>query len=61
MKAGVTTSEFWMAIGLMVIGAVNEIAGRPLLDVEAWVSFVPGITYVVSRGLAKMNAPKEAE
>ena len=57
MKPGIRTSESWIALVTMVVGGINEAFGRPVLDLEGWVIFAPGVAYVVSRGLAKMNAP----
>lgn len=58
-KAGVTTSEFIVAAGVIVIATILALFGR--LDAEGWNRWVEvvkwaGGGYVVSRGLAKINS-----
>lgn len=58
LKSGFATSEFILAV--IVIAAASALLFLGKIDAEAWkwaVGFVGG-GYAISRGLAKMNPPK---
>lgn len=58
-RPGVRTSEFWVLIITMVLGAVVEVSGFKLDVAAAAVTFGPPMAYIVSRGLAKIKTPSD--
>ncbi len=56
MKAGIRTSEFWVAIVAAILMEVNQqVSEFSLEPTETAVVWGPAIAYVISRGLAKMG------
>lgn len=55
-KAGILTSEFFVAVGIIVIAAV--LAVTDVISPEQWeeVTKWSGGGYIVSRGIAKFNS-----
>lgn len=59
-RKGVKTSEFWITMIAMMVGALNEILGTGLNAEQLAMVWGPAAAYVASRGLAKMKTPAEA-
>lgn len=61
MKAGLYTSEFWLTALTIVVATVALIAGS--VDADKWILVVTGASsaYNISRGVAKINPPKDSE
>lgn len=62
MKKGIHTSEFWVALIVSVATLLNQsgLLGDVVLPIES-ITVIAGLiaSYVLSRGLAKLNTPKE--
>lgn len=59
MKKGIHTSEFWVTTATSLLVALNQsgILGDIVLPIESIVGIVGAVAaYVISRGLAKLNA-----
>ncbi len=54
-RPGVKTSEFWVAVIAMGLGAVMEITGIDIDPSMIAGIFGPPAAYIVARGLAKMG------
>ena len=59
-RPGVRTSEFWVTMLAMLVGAVNEIFGVGLDAEQLAMVWGPAAAYVASRGLAKMKTPQDS-
>ena len=59
MKTGLYTTEFWLSVLTLIAATVVLITND--IDAEQWVLVVTGAAgaYSVSRGLAKINPPKD--
>lgn len=59
MKTGYKTSEFWVLAATSIAGLLNQSGalGSFVLPVES-IAVIAGLaaTYIISRGLAKLNA-----
>lgn len=56
MKAGVKTSEFWIAVILSGGTFMSQVFGMDL-DVSAFAAiYAPAIAYIMARGMAKWNS-----
>lgn len=56
MTNGMKTSEFYVTVLMMVAGILNKVFGWGLNVEEFALAMSPGAAYVVSRGIAKVNA-----
>ena len=54
-RPGVRTSEFWVTIIAMAIGAIMEITGIDIDPEMVATTFGPAAAYVVSRGISKVG------
>ena len=54
-RPGVKTSEFWVTIIAMVLGAIMEITGIDIDPEMIAMTFGPAAAYVVSRGISKVG------
>ena len=57
-RPGVTTSEFWVTIIAMALGALMEVSGIDLDPELIATTFGPAAAYVVSRGISKVGGIK---
>lgn len=59
MKSGVYTSEFWVTVVALVCATVVLATGD--IDADKWIIVFTGATgaYSLSRGVAKINPPKD--
>ena len=55
-RPGVRTSEFWVTIIAMGLGAIMEIFGIDMDPEMVASTFGPAAAYVVSRGISKVGA-----
>ena len=59
MKTGYKTSEFWVAVATSVAGLLNQsgVLGSLVLPIES-LAVIAGMaaTYILSRGMAKLNS-----
>jgi len=54
-RPGVRTSEFWVTMIAMSLGAIMEIFGIDIDPELAATTFGPAAAYVVSRGISKVG------
>ncbi len=54
-RKGIQTSEFWVTVVTMVLGAVNEMTGRNIDVPGAAMVWGPPIAYTLARAMAKMG------
>lgn len=54
-RPGVKTSEFWVTMIAMGLGAIMEIFGIDVDPELAAMTFGPAAAYVVSRGISKVG------
>jgi hypothetical protein len=59
MKAGLFTTEFWLTVITLICATVVLATGD--IDADKWLFVVGGASgvYNISRGVAKINPPKE--
>ena len=55
MKAGRTTSEFWLAVLIIVVDAIGAITQLIPAEQAGWLGTVTVVAYNLSRGLAKLR------
>jgi hypothetical protein len=58
MKPGYKTTEFWVALLVIIGSTVSALADALPPRFAAWASTIAGAAYALSRGLAKVYPPK---
>lgn len=56
MTSGMQTSEFWLAVLVIVAGTVLMLMGNIDQDTWKWSVSIPSAGYAIGRGLAKNEA-----